>query len=144
MSTTTDKKVAMQYSGVSQQRGTVFEILVGRIDIGADLSWVSQYPGESEILFPPLTCLEVVGQPRVEEGVVVFSLRANINLRGLTLEQLVERRKQLHLGMAKNLREELFIELYKAVSSESTVQIHLISDSQVFAFSSILAHLQVA
>ena len=114
MSTTTDKAVAMQYSGVAQQRGTVFEITVGRIDMGADHSWLSQYPGEAEILFPPLTCLEVVGQPRVEEGVIVFPLRANMNLKGLTLEQLVERRKQLHLSMAKNLGEELFIEASKA------------------------------
>ena len=117
MSTTTNKRVAMQYSGLDKQRGTVFEISVGRVDMGADLSWLSQYPGEEEILFPPLTCLEVVGQPRVEDGVVVFPLRANMNLKGLTLEQLVERRKQLHLSMARNLAEELFIEASKAASA---------------------------
>jgi hypothetical protein len=118
MSTTTDREVAMQYSGVADRRGTVFEISVGRIDIGADLSWVSQYPGEREILFPPLTCLEVVGEPRVETGVVVFSLRANMNLKGLTLEQLIERRKLLHLAMLKNLKEELYIEA-QGLRSES-------------------------
>ena len=110
MSTTTNRKVAMQYSGVDKQRGTVFEITVGRVDIGADLKWVSQYPGEAEILFPPLTFLEVVGEPRVEGGIIVFPLRANINLKGLTLEQLEERRKGLHLAMAMNLLEELTVE----------------------------------
>jgi NLR family CARD domain-containing protein 3 len=123
MSTTTNQNVAMQYSGVKQQRGTVFEISVGRVDMGADISWLSQYPKEEEILFPPLTCLEVVGEPRVEENVIVFPLSANMNLKGLTLEQLVERRKQLHLAMAKNLGEELFIESSKALSDDTQVSI---------------------
>ena len=110
MSTTRNRNVAIQYSGVRQQRGTVFEISAGRIDVGADLSWVSQYPGEEEFLFPPLSCLEVAGEPRVMDGVIVISLRANINLKALTLEQLVERRKNLHLAMTKNLIEDLAFE----------------------------------
>jgi hypothetical protein len=97
----------MHYSGANRGHGTVFEISAGRIDIGADLSWISQYPGEKEFLFPPLSCLEVNGEPRVEEGVVIVPLRVNICLKGLTLEQLQERRKELHISMLKNLEEEL-------------------------------------
>jgi hypothetical protein len=104
MSTTTNKDVAIQYSGVDKQRGSVFEIVPGRIDIGAELSWLSQYPGEAEYVFPPLSCLEVMDEPQVQENVVVFPLRVNINLKGLTLEQLEERRKDLHLAMVDNLR----------------------------------------
>jgi hypothetical protein len=53
MSTTTDRSVAMKYSGSRDgKRSTVFEILAGRIDIGADLFWVSQYPGEREVPRP--------------------------------------------------------------------------------------------
>ena len=44
MSATADRAVAMQYSGADKHRGTVFEILVGRIDIGAELRGVSAYP----------------------------------------------------------------------------------------------------
>ena len=127
MSTTTNRAVAINYSGVDKKRGTVFEITVGRIDIGADLSWVSQYPGEAEILFPPLTCLEVVGEPRVEGEVIVFPLHANMNLKGLTLEQLEERRKLLHLSMAKNLREELFIQASTGQTKASHAMLQTLS-----------------
>ena len=120
MSTTTDRRVAMQYSGADRQRGTVFEISVGRIDIGADLAWVSQYPGEREVLFPPLSCLEVMGEPRVEGGVIVVPLRVNMCLKGLTLEQLVERRKALHMAMVANLKEELSIQAPAALSGSDS------------------------
>ena len=33
----------------------VFEIEMGMVSRGADLTWVSQYPHEREILFAPLT-----------------------------------------------------------------------------------------
>jgi hypothetical protein len=59
MPTTTDKRTAFDYSGEAKRRGTVFEISVGRIDAGASLSFLSQYPGEEEFLMPPLSCLEV-------------------------------------------------------------------------------------
>jgi len=42
-------------------------------DRGADISWLSAFPGEKEVLFPPLTYLkptgraEVVGQCTVVE-----------------------------------------------------------------------------
>ena len=104
MSTTANLEVAMQYSGIDKKRGTVFEITAGRIDIGAELTWISQYPGEAEYLFPPLSCLEVIDEPRVENGVIIFPLRVNMNIKGSTLEMLVGRRKNLHLSMAKNLR----------------------------------------
>jgi hypothetical protein len=58
MSTTTDKKTAFTYSGVTKKRGTMFEITVGRVDVGASISFLSQYPGEEEFLMPPLSCLE--------------------------------------------------------------------------------------
>ncbi len=62
MSTTTDKRTAFAYSGVAKKRGTVLEITAGRVDIGASISFLSQYPGEEEYLMPPLSCLEVSPQ----------------------------------------------------------------------------------
>ena len=59
MSTTIEKQTACQYSGVAKDRGMVFEISVGRVDVGASIGFLSQYPGEAEYLMPPLSCLEV-------------------------------------------------------------------------------------
>ena len=33
---------------------------MGMVDRGASLDWLSQYPHEREILWPPLTALEVL------------------------------------------------------------------------------------
>mmetsp|Transcript_35685 Transcript_35685/g.90019 ORF Transcript_35685/g.90019 Transcript_35685/m.90019 type:complete len:97 (+) Transcript_35685:1-291(+) len=57
MSTTLDRGVAVQYAGKSVP--TIFEISVGAIDRGASLAFLSQYPGEEEILLPPRSYLEV-------------------------------------------------------------------------------------
>ena len=47
---------------------------VGRVDIGASLGFLSQYPGEDEFLMQPLSCLEVAGDTRV--GCLACSLAA--------------------------------------------------------------------
>ena len=111
MSTTSDRRVAVQYSGLERRRAAIMEISAGRVDIGGSLGFLSQYPGEEEFLMPPLSCLEVVGRPRVEQTargeLIVFPLRVNVNLKSVTVEELMGRRKGLHLAMEKNLREEL-------------------------------------
>ena len=123
MSTTTDRAIAIHYSGADKRRAIIFEIQAGRVDIGGSLRFVSQYPGEDEFLMQPLSCLEVMGRPRVEataQGeVVVFPMRVNVNLKSLTVEQLVARRKELHLAMSTNLREELFQQLDEEVAAGS-------------------------
>ncbi len=52
-------EVALAYSGVDRQRGTVLEVMAGRVDVGASIGFLSQYPAEEEFLMPPLSCLEV-------------------------------------------------------------------------------------
>ena len=76
MSTTTDKAVAVHYSGLDKRRAIIFEIMAGRVDIGGSLRFVSQYPGEDEFLMQPLSCLEVsLPSPLSHSrGVVIFTL----------------------------------------------------------------------
>ena len=93
MSTTTDRRVAMQYAA-SGGKGIVFEIQQGMIDRGADVSWASQYPHEAEILFAPLTGLEVQST-RVHGSVLVVGVSLSVNLSSLTIEQVIAKRKKL-------------------------------------------------
>ena len=55
--------------GRGGRRCTVLEIVVGRVDIGADLGWVSQYPDEREVPPPAAaaagTCMDGGGQRRL-------------------------------------------------------------------------------
>jgi hypothetical protein len=50
LSTTTNKNIALEYSGADKNRGTVFEIDVGAIDCGAKLDCFSQYPGKESVM----------------------------------------------------------------------------------------------
>jgi hypothetical protein len=67
-----------------------FEIEVGKTCIGADISAFSQFEGEQEYLFAPLTHLEVVGTPRVDHslGVSVLRIRLTVNQRIQTIKQI--------------------------------------------------------
>ena len=80
MSTTTAKAEAMAYAKRAPGM-LLFEIQQGFVARGASISWLSQYPNEEEVLFPPLTTLEVVGS-RVEGCVVIVELRPCIKAPG--------------------------------------------------------------
>ncbi|KAK3271242.1 hypothetical protein CYMTET_20401 [Cymbomonas tetramitiformis] len=101
MSTTTSEEVALQYADSSDERKAafVFEVQMGMVDRGADISPFSQYPHEKEIVFAPLTGMEVVGAPRIKGRVIVVELRLNCNLSSQTIEQIIGKRKEavLHL-----------------------------------------------
>lgn len=133
MSTTTDGRVAMQYAA-SGGTGIVFEIQqgapvphsrlvhrhlsthrpplrrprthAGMVDRGADIWWLSQYPHEREILFGPLTGMEVLAT-RVDGPVLVVSVGLSINLASMTLEQVVGKRRKLLRDMADGVVSEL-------------------------------------
>lgn len=59
MSTTTSLEVALKYS-VSRSSAVLLRMLTSSfMQRGADLSFLSAFPSEAEILYPPLTYLEV-------------------------------------------------------------------------------------
>jgi ankyrin repeat protein len=115
LSTTLNKNIALEYSGVNTGKGVVFEINIGAIDNGAQLDSVSQYPNERELLFGPLSNLEVVDRPRVEcfngKSVFVIPLDININLKSQTIEEMIGKRKNMLLSLIKNMKTEFDFEI---------------------------------
>ncbi len=66
MSTTTDIETAVSYS-ISKE-SLIFKIVTkNKLQRGADLEWLSAFPTEKEILFPPLTYLQPTGRTQVIE-----------------------------------------------------------------------------
>ena len=66
MSTTTDIKTAVSYS--MSNESLLFKIVTRNgLQRGADLQWVSAFPAEAEILYPPLTYLQPTGSTQVIE-----------------------------------------------------------------------------
>ena len=94
MSTTRSRHVAADYAG--EKAASIMELRMGMIDRGANVDWLSQYPNEAEILFPPLTSLEVTGK-RVEGLMIVVTVRLSVNMMSQTIEQVVSKMKQSHL-----------------------------------------------
>ena len=64
MSTTSDLNVAVRYC-ISPQ-SLIFKIVsTNFMTMGADVQWLSAFPGEAEILYPPLTYLKPTGRTQV-------------------------------------------------------------------------------
>ena len=107
MSTTQERAVAVGYaSGKMQQSSIVIEIEQGMTSRGADISWLSQYPHEKEILFGPLTGLETMST-RAEGASLVVCMRVSVNLKSQTIERLVGQMKFAHLGLLKLLKTQV-------------------------------------
>ena len=92
MSTSSDRDVALGYSGVKQRRprAMVMVIEATSVDRGADISEFSQYPGEKEFLWVPCSFVQRAqqGGGRVEVvdgGLVTFvPVKVNLNLKAET------------------------------------------------------------
>lgn len=107
MSTTQSMAVATGYaSGQLAKAGIVYESVLGMTNRGADISWISQYPHEREILMGPLTCLEMEGT-RPEGGILVVKAKLSVNLSSPTIERVIGKMKASHLDLLRILRTKL-------------------------------------
>merc|ERR1719189_3197962 len=96
MSTTLDKaaaflvaeKEAEGESGDELSKSCVFEVQLGLMDQGAELSWLSQYPHEEEVCMGALTGLEIM-KTRVHASTLVMEARPNRNLTAVSIEQVM-------------------------------------------------------
>eukprot|EP01052_Picozoa_sp_SAG31_P010641 SAG31_NODE_588_length_13820_cov_47.352452_3_plen_732_part_00 len=110
LSTTMDPAVAREY-GVDwdRRRGLnyLFEMQMDAANRGASLMWLSQFPTECEVLFPPLVVLQVIGEPQYKADQLHYQFRLTCNQRIASIELLVRRRKVLHELTLANLQAEL-------------------------------------
>ena len=87
--------------------GGRFEIEVSKTSIGADISWLSQFEGEKEFCYAPLTHLQLVGTPRLEQHngktLSIVRLRLTVNQRSKTVEQAERARKDFLKQLASSL-----------------------------------------
>eukprot|EP00966_Prymnesium_polylepis_P100399 2325669-Prymnesium_polylepis.1 len=107
MSTSLERGPAIDYAGGGDGVvGILLEMELGMTSRGADLEWISQYPGEKEVLLPPLTALEVVGT-RVEGSLLVVSMQPTINNSNQPIEQVVAKMKTSCLQLVRTLKQDL-------------------------------------
>ena len=113
MSTTQDRSVAVQYSGVrdNKPKARIMEIHPNSVDRGADISEFSQYPGEKEFLIVPYSFVQGQGRQRTEitEGggiLTVISATVNINIKTQTVEEFIGKKKYMHISAFQSLIRE--------------------------------------
>ena len=111
----------------------VLRMETGTIDRGADISELSQYPGEREYLWVPCSFLEPHGAATAElaaGGVVtVVPVRVSANLKALTVEELHTQKKDMHLNASRYQLEELCCEL-KRIAAEGGLRARVARDEK--------------
>ena len=80
MSTSAKESVALQYSGGPGVEGAIFVIDFAIGARGAAVQWLSQYPHEQELLFPPCTALTCVDHhSREKKRCILVSAQVSTN-----------------------------------------------------------------
>lgn len=142
MSATPDKNVALGYAqGRNTKTGIIFEMQQGMVDRGADISFLSQYPHEKEILFGPLTGVEVLDETDPRALLPTFSgakdrpavkARLRINLVSETIERIVSRNLKTLRGVAESMVDEVRLPC-SAVGQRKLAQVYLSGMHEVSA-----------
>ena len=97
---------------------------MGMVDRGAELGWISQYPHEQEILFGPLTGMQLM-KTRVDRSSIVAEVRLSVNLNALTIEQVVAKLKRalasyVSANYASPGMSDKELEKYECITTEVT------------------------
>jgi len=126
--TTTDRDVAISYAtprfchNIHVQFGIVFEIHMGPLDRGGDLSLLSQYPHEHEIVLPPFTFQEFEDARVDETHPWLLVVRTRCRVQASALKDLLvnsEQRETL-VEIVRTAREKKINEAVRNTSSSGS------------------------
>jgi ankyrin repeat protein len=103
LSTTKNRNMAIKYSAVGDKNRipVIIEMEVGSVDRGADISDFSQYRHQQEFLWPPGTFLEPCSSHlhvERERVVKIVRVRPRCSLKIMTIEELLSKKKTIHLS----------------------------------------------
>jgi hypothetical protein len=126
MSMTQKLEVAIDYSGVKQGSiATVLATQTSQVDRGAFISEFSQFPGEEETLWNPLSYIQrQPGMGRDElrdspQGLVrIIYVKINSNGRAMTTDELQGRRKNVIVAMSETLGKEVVRDIFNIKESQ--------------------------
>ena len=104
VSTSMDQQTAQASTG--SEYAIVLEIDMGMLGRGADISWLSMYPDEQEVVFPPLSAFEVV-RTTVDGAVFLVTLRPTVNRDQRPIELTIAKMQASVLQLVDSLRSEL-------------------------------------
>ena len=139
MSTTKDRDVALEYSGVKQGGvGTVLCIETSSTNNGAVIVFFSQYPGEEETVWNACSFIQhLPGKVQVVlpagGGLVrVYHVLVSANSRALTVEELEARRKKvvaqvldtLHNDVCRAVDAAAATAEFEARASQDKIRLH--------------------
>lgn len=139
MSTTSELKEALMYSGVLSDRPhpAVQAFAAGAVDRGAYVASLSQFPKEVEFTFPPCSYIQpefVDGKLKIEYvrhpakpdvEVPVIYVRVNANIRSPTLDELNSARKQTHLAVFRSQNRDTAAEIRELCNESPRKEVFL-------------------
>jgi hypothetical protein len=99
MSTSRSYHAAHDYAKYSNVK-LLFEIKQSMVARGADISWLSMYPNEDEVLFPPLTACEV-RKTRIDGSMLIVELRPGIAPTSLAEKSVDEKLEDERIAREK-------------------------------------------
>ena len=125
MSTTSIKQVAISYCGINSKKPLPYLLSfeVGSADRGALIRDFSQYVGEVEYLFTPCSFIQKAGDDRLEvtkAGVVhIIPVKMSSNLKTETVEELMTKKRDLHLAAFRYRIDEIKEQLKSIAKSKN-------------------------
>jgi len=140
MSTSTDINVAAEYAkrGTDPSNCSIFEIPFDAGSRGANVQWVSQYPYECELIYPPCTYLTCENVTTREEGnlagIRCLSVRATVSTARKEVDSIRTVKDKPHEDASKWDSAQVVANIFESVIKMMRIVMTKIVDDNCFLF----------